>query len=93
MKGKNYMKFNICKCGKYYMTISYKGYETARDDSIAILLNISYEKYINILKLNDAKINIDGYFFETKENCEKFIEYIKEKFSDRLVYLKLMENK
>jgi hypothetical protein len=77
----------------YYINICYSDQYFSSDIFIAKILNISFEKYIKIMKLyNIRKYSENGeYYFNTEEDCKKCIEYIKKNLGDRLVYLTLIE--
>jgi hypothetical protein len=61
------------------------------DMTIAKLLNISCEEYRNFLFSNGADYinDIGDTTFKIKENCEKCIDKLKEKYTSELVYLQL----
>jgi hypothetical protein len=84
-----YSFFNNC----YYILIIYNNKTIKTDNEISNLLNIKYNKYIDLLMLYNAKKDGNEYYFETKEDCEKIIKKIKQKYNDKLIYLKLTENK
>jgi hypothetical protein len=80
----------------YYINIYYCYKNFASDLFIAKILNISYEKYIEIMKSYNTDmgeiIQHRQCYFYTEEDCKKCIEDIKKKYNDRLVYLTLIEN-
>jgi hypothetical protein len=84
------LKFN--SFGDIYISVIYNNKYFSKDIFASKLLNIKYTQYINLLKSHDAYLDKTEYYFHKKENCENCIKYIKEKYSDRLVYLKLIEH-
>jgi hypothetical protein len=76
----------------YYISITYNNEFIDYDENISKLLNITYHKYIKLLKLYNAQNSIYEYCFIDKKDCEKCIEYIKQQYNNRLVYLTLLEN-
>jgi hypothetical protein len=79
-------------CNKLFMRICFNNFTFSIDKKIIKLLNIEYNEYIDSIKLYNAILKSDyEYYFDKKENCENFINYIKQKFSNRLIYLTLIE--
>jgi hypothetical protein len=75
----------------YYIYINYNDYNYY-DYDIMDLLNISCIEYKQIIKMFNG-IKCDVLKFNKIEQCEKCINYIKQNYNDKLIYLKLTENK
>jgi nitrogen regulatory protein PII-like uncharacterized protein len=83
--------YDFCYEKYYYILIQYNNIGFDNHD-VSKLLNIFYSDYLKIIFLNNGFYR-DGYpSFHTQEDCQKCIEYIKENYNDRLVYLALIEN-
>ena len=54
-------------------------------------MDIEYNEYINFIKSYHANVGCCGYYFKTENDCLKCMEKLKEKYSDRLIYLTLIE--
>jgi hypothetical protein len=85
------MKFKCENSNHYYLIINFNNTDISYDRYICNLLNIEYNEYINFMGLYNAKLRGSEYFFNNKSDCLIFIEKLKQKFSDKLVYLSLIE--
>jgi hypothetical protein len=82
--GKNYRGF--------YIIILYNHKHYSSDKEIAKLLNIFYKEYKNFILLNNGHCDTDNnLMFKTEKDCNDYIEKLKEKYNDRLIYLALIE--
>jgi hypothetical protein len=85
---KIYSRYNI---HGYFIAININN-NYLDNKEIIKLLNISIDEYNNFLLSNNA--NFDSYnnlYFKTNNDCYNCIDKLKEKYSDRLIYLKLTE--
>jgi hypothetical protein len=82
----------ISSLGSDCIHFIYKNKPIYSDFEISKLLNITYQEYYDIIIFNKGYLNNSlKLVFSNPESCEKCIEYIREKYNNRLVYLKLTE--
>jgi hypothetical protein len=72
----------------FCIEIIYNNQQYSTVDDIANLLNISKKEFIEIIKLFNG--NKKGHF-KLKEDSNDCLNYILKKYSDRFIYLKLIE--
>jgi hypothetical protein len=75
----------------YYIMIEINDRYYIDDKEITGLLNIYCEEYQQFLLNNKAFYNTyKELMFRTEKDCYNCIKNLKEKYSDRLIYLKLI---
>jgi hypothetical protein len=71
--------------GEYFIEIITNNFYINNDQNIADIINISFEKYINLSRKFNSKLYGGFIYFDKKYNCQNFVKYLIKNYENDII--------